>query len=117
MLNKIKNYETILIFTPVLSDKIVQNVYLEYENFLIENKAEIINKEIWGMKKLAYKIKKNKNGFFFILQYKIFPNFLEIIKNKILQDERIIRFLIIKINKNALEYSLKNKKKNEKENK
>ncbi|WGH25236.1 MAG: 30S ribosomal protein S6 [Candidatus Shikimatogenerans bostrichidophilus] len=110
-----RHYETIIIFTPVLSEEQINNAYIEYKLYLKQNNVNIIKKEKWGMKKLAYKIKNKNNGFFFLLEYVSIPSFIKIFNNKILQDERIIRFLTVKMNKYAIEYSLNRKNKNEKQ--
>ncbi|MDH3005007.1 MAG: 30S ribosomal protein S6 [Candidatus Shikimatogenerans sp. JK-2022] len=109
----LRHYETIIIFTPVLSEEQINNAYIEYKLYLKKNNVNIIKKEKWGMKKLAYKIKNKTNGFFYLLEYESDPSFIKNLNNKILQDERIIRYLTIKMNKHAIEYSL-NRKKNEK---
>ncbi|MDH3004579.1 MAG: 30S ribosomal protein S6 [Candidatus Shikimatogenerans sp. JK-2022] len=108
-----KHYETIIILTPVLSEEQIKNVYIEYKLFLKKNKVNIIKKEKWGMKKLAYKIKNKSNGYFYLFEYECVPLFIKNINNKILQDERIIRYLTVKMNKHAIEYSKTRTLKNE----
>ncbi|WGH27178.1 MAG: 30S ribosomal protein S6 [Candidatus Shikimatogenerans bostrichidophilus] len=113
--NIIKHYETIIIFTPVLSDDQIKNSYNEYKNYLIKKDVKIIKKEKWGMKKLAYKIKNKYNGFFYLFEYKANVNLIKKLNFKLINDERIIRFLTVKMNKFAIEYSKTRKKiKNEK---
>ncbi|WGH25057.1 MAG: 30S ribosomal protein S6 [Candidatus Shikimatogenerans bostrichidophilus] len=109
----LRQYETILIFTPVLSDEQINNAYKDYNNFLNINNANIIKEEKWGMKKLSYKIKNKNNGFFYCFTFKSTTSFIKLLNNKILLDERIIRFLIIKMNKYAIQYSNKKKIENE----
>ncbi len=55
-------YETVLIITPVLSSEKIKLTTLEYINYLIINKANLMFEEHWGVKKLAY-IKKKNMGF------------------------------------------------------
>ncbi|WGH25795.1 MAG: 30S ribosomal protein S6 [Candidatus Shikimatogenerans bostrichidophilus] len=114
-----RHYETIIVFTPVLSDNQIKNAYIEYKDFLIKNNVNIIKKEEWGMKKLAYTIKKKNNGFFYLFEYESETFLIKKLNNKLIQDERIIRFLTVKMNKHAIEYSLNrkiNKINNNKEN-
>ncbi|WGH24875.1 MAG: 30S ribosomal protein S6 [Candidatus Shikimatogenerans bostrichidophilus] len=109
-------YETIIILTPVLSEEEIRKFYFEYKRYLINNNVSIINKEKWGMKKLAYEIKKKLNGFFYLFFYKSEPTIISVLNNKLLQDERVLRFLTVKMNKYGVKYSLrkKNNKKYEK---
>ncbi|WGH26684.1 MAG: 30S ribosomal protein S6 [Candidatus Shikimatogenerans bostrichidophilus] len=119
MNKKKKNYyETVIIFTPVLSDEQIKISYNDYKKFFLKKKIKILKIKELGMKKLAYEIKKKKNGFFYLFIYKSYPNLIKEINDKILQDERIIRFLIIKMNKYAIKYyKYNNKLNNEKKNK
>ncbi|WOX79174.1 30S ribosomal protein S6 [Candidatus Shikimatogenerans bostrichidophilus] len=100
-----KHYETIIVFTPDLLE--IESCYEEYKNFLIKKNVKIIKEEKFGLKKLAYTIKKKKNGIFYLLEYESETKFIKKINLKMIQDERILRFLTIKMNKYAIEYSQK----------
>ncbi|WGH25970.1 MAG: 30S ribosomal protein S6 [Candidatus Shikimatogenerans bostrichidophilus] len=105
----IRYYETIIIFTPLLSEKQIISTYNEYKEYLLHKNIEIIKVEIWGLQKLAYSINKVKNGYFYLLVYKTKTKFIKIFNVKILQDDRIIRYLTVKLNKYAIEYLNKKK--------
>ena len=53
-----KNYETVFILNPVLSDEQSKETVKKYIDLLKSNKAIITTQETWGLKKLAYPIKK-----------------------------------------------------------
>ena len=57
-----KNYETVFILNPALSEEQVEKAVDKYEKYLKSNGAKIVSKEIWGLKKLAYTI-QNLNNF------------------------------------------------------
>ena len=52
-----KNYETVFILTPVLSDVQMKDAVLKFIKVITDNKGEVINEEHWGLKKLAYSIR------------------------------------------------------------
>ena len=54
----IKNYETVFIMTPVLSDTQMKETVDKFRNVLKSNGAELVHEENWGLKKLAYPIQK-----------------------------------------------------------
>ena len=56
-------YETVFILTPVLSEEQMKEAVKKYEDFLTNNGAEIVHRENWGMRKLAYPIQKNRVDF------------------------------------------------------
>ncbi|MDH3003960.1 MAG: 30S ribosomal protein S6 [Flavobacteriia bacterium] len=98
-------YESIILFTPVLSDIQIKDSIKEYENILINYEAKIIYQEHWGLKKLSYKIENKYSAFYHYFEYKINPSKIYHLDLKLKQDERILRFNIIKMNKHAIIYS------------
>ena len=59
----LKQYETVFIMTPVLSDDQMKETVKKFENILREKGAEIIHQENWGLKRLEYQIQKNPQDF------------------------------------------------------
>ena len=58
----LNNYETVFILTPVLSDEQAKETVKRYKDYLKENGATLVHEENWGLKKLAYPIKKKENS-------------------------------------------------------
>ena len=65
------NYETVFILNPVLSEDQIKETVQKYEKFLTSKGAKIVSKEDWGLKKLAYPIKKQKHGFYMFLNFEL----------------------------------------------
>ena len=63
------HYETVFILNPVLSDSQVKETVKKFEDYLVSKGAEMIWKEDWGLKKLAYPIQKKKTGFYHIFEF------------------------------------------------
>jgi len=105
------HYETVFILTPVLSDVQVEEAVKKVEDFLKENSCEVVVKENWGLKKLAYPIQLKKNGFYTLIEFRGDSQVVSKLELAYKRDERIIRFLTIKMDKNAIEYSVKRREK------
>jgi small subunit ribosomal protein S6 len=101
------NYETVFIVTPVLSDAQVQEV----AGVITENGGQIVNKESWGLRKLAYPIQKKTTGFYFLVEFTGEGSLIGTLETQYRRDERIIRFLTFKQDKFAVEYSEKRRAK------
>ena len=54
----VNRYETVFIVTPVLSEEQMKETVEKYTNFLKDHGAEIVYTNNWGMRKLAYPIRK-----------------------------------------------------------
>ncbi|MDT8347105.1 MAG: 30S ribosomal protein S6, partial [Flavobacteriaceae bacterium] len=66
-----KNYETVFILNPVLSDEQIKETVKKFEDFLTSRGAKMVTKEDWGLKKLAYEIQNKKSGFYHLFQYEV----------------------------------------------
>ena len=104
-------YETVFILTPVLSDEQMKEAVKKYEDYLTGAGAEIVHEENWGMRKLAYPIQKKSTGFYQLIEYKSEGNVIADVETELKRDERILRFLTVKLDKHAIAYNEKKRKK------
>ena len=105
------NYETVFIVTPVLSEAQVQEVADKFQGVITENGGQIVNREDWGLKKLAYPIQKKTTGFYFLIEFAAEGDIINKLETQYRRDERVIRFLTFKQDKFAVEYSEKRRAK------
>jgi len=108
MLNQ---YETVFILTPVLSDEQMKEAVKKYQDYLRDKGAEIVHEEAWGMRKLAYPIQKKTTGFYHLYEYRAEGDFLANFELALKRDERVLRFLTVKLDKHALAYNEKKRAK------
>jgi small subunit ribosomal protein S6 len=104
-------YETVFIVTPVLSEEQMKEAVKKYQDYLKDNGAEIVHEEHWGMRKLAYPIQKKSTGFYHLVEFKADGNFIADFETQLKRDERIIRFLTVKLDKHAVAYNEKKRAK------
>lgn len=105
-------YETVFILTPVLSDVQMKETVEKFKGLLVNLGAEIVNEENWGLKKMAYAIEKKSTGFYSLLEFKADPTVVEKLEIGFRRDERVIRFLTVKLDKFAAQYAEKRRNKN-----
>ena len=101
------HYETVFILTPVLSDAQMKEAVEKFEKVLTDNGASIVNKELWGMRKLAYPIQKKSTGFYTLVEFDANPEVVKKLEIAYRRDERVIRFLTFRLDKYAAEYAIK----------
>ena len=104
-------YETVFILTPVLSDEQMKETVAKFKKLLIDNGAEILNEETWGLKKLAYAIQKKSTGFYCLLEFKAEPSVIDRLETGYRRDERVIRYMTVKLDKHAVAYAEKRRAK------
>ena len=104
-------YETVFILTPVLSDDQMKEAVKKYEDYLANAGAEIVHEEHWGMRKLAYPIQKKSTGFYHLIEFKAEGDVIANVETELKRDERVLRFLTVKLDKHAVAYNEKKRKK------
>ena len=103
----IKQYETVFIATPVLSEAQMKEAVAKYTDLITSNGGEIVYQEDWGRKELAYPIQKKTSGFYHLIEFKADTRFIDTLETQYRRDERIIRFLTFAMDKDAVAYAEK----------
>ncbi len=101
----LKQYETVFIATPVLSDAQMKEAVAKYTDFIKSNGGEIVYEEDWGLKQLAYPIQHKTSGFYYLIEFKADPEFVANLEIQYKRDERILRFLTVALDKDAIAYA------------
>ena len=101
----IKQYETVFIATPVLSDIQMKEAVAKYTKLITDNGGEIVYEEDWGLKQLAYPIQHKTSGFYYLIEFKADPQFVANLETQYHRDERILRYLTVTLDKNAIAYA------------
>lgn len=107
---ELKNYETVFILTPVLSDVQMKDAVDKFKGALTEHGAEIVHEENWGLKKLAYPIQHKTTGFYHLMEFKGEPSVVDALELEYRRDEKVMRFLTVSLDKHALEYNEKRRR-------
>ena len=107
----LKHYETVFIMTPVLSDEQMKETVEKFQKYLVSKNAEMIHEDKWGLRKLAYPIQKKSTGFYHLFEFKAEPEIIREFEIMFKRDERILRFLTVSLDKHAIAYSEKKRKK------
>jgi small subunit ribosomal protein S6 len=102
-----KNYETVFILTPVLSDQQTKDAVEKFRSLILAQGGQIVNLENMGLKQLAYPIQKKNNGYYVLVEFTADPSFIKTLEVEYKRDERIIRFLTTALDKYAVEYNNK----------
>jgi len=103
----LKQYETVFIMTPVLSDEQMKETVSKIQGFLKEKGAEIVFEDHWGLRKLAYPIQKKSTGFYHLIEFKAEPSLIAEFELTLKREERVIRFLTVALDKFAIAYNEK----------
>ncbi len=103
------NYELMVIFTPVLSEEDYKTAQKKFTDLITENGGSILNSNPWGLKSLAYPIQKKTTGIYWVVEFTAPSDFNEKLKIQLLRDEQVLRQMVTRLDKYAVEYNHRRK--------
>jgi len=99
------NYETVIVFTPILNSEEVKKQIQKYTDLIKEQGGSILHENHWGLKQLAYPIQKKTTGIYQIVEYDAPTGFIDNLELQFRRDENVMRFLTIVLDKFSLDYN------------
>ncbi len=100
-----QQYEIVIVLTPLLLVDIAKEAIAKYSKFIADNGAEIVQEDNWGLRKLAYPIQKKTTGYYHLTEFKAPGELINKLEIELRRDERVLRFLTIALDKNAIAYN------------
>ncbi len=104
-----KQYETVFILTPVLSEAQMKDAVQKFKGIITDGGAKIVNDEDWGLKKLAYPIQHKTTGFYHLFEFEAETSLIEKLETEYRRDEKVMRFLTTVLDKHAIVYNERRK--------
>src|ERR1700712_944594 len=105
-----KQYETVFILTPVLSEAQTKDAVEKFKKTLTDNGAELIHEDAWGLRKLAYPIQNKSTGYYQLIEFSAAPTLINTLETEYKRDERVMRYLTTALDKYAVEYNERRRK-------
>lgn len=107
---ELRLYELTFILDPQLEQNQVDEIINRVESQISEAKGEIVKKDIWGKRRLAYEINRRQYGFYVYLLIKGSGDLINVIERDLKLGESVLRFLTIRLSKAAIKQMEKEKK-------
>lgn len=98
------HYETAVIINAALDDEQIEVEATKIAGIITDGGGVISETEKWGRKRLAYTINKNRLGYYAIYRYEAPVGLIAELERLLKIDESVVRFLTIRLEKEALEY-------------
>jgi len=91
------NYESVLIARQDLGTSQVSSIVEDLSNVIKKEGGEVVRVDNWGLKNLAYRIKKNRKGHYVILNIAAPASAIAEYERVMRVNEDIIRYMTIKV--------------------
>jgi len=92
-----QNYELVTIISPEVDDERVLEVVDKMNQLISDKEGVVEGTERWGMKKLAYPIKRFMEGNYIVTRFKLEPKFVKELETNLRAAEEVLRHLVVKV--------------------
>ena len=91
-------YESTFIARPDISSQQVDGLAEQFREILTDAGGEIAKTEYWGLRSLAYRIKKNRKGHYYFMNIDAPPEAIDAMERTMRINEDVIRYLTVRVN-------------------
>lgn len=92
-----RNYELSVVLFPTLSEEDKVAALEKVKELIVRFGGEITNVDDWGKRKLAYEIEKQREGFYYFIQFNAETSAPAEIESRIRIMETVLRYLIVSL--------------------
>ncbi|MBO7500257.1 MAG: 30S ribosomal protein S6 [Fibrobacterales bacterium] len=90
-----RQYETMVIVDAMIAEEAIENELKKLEAKIVGNGGQMVFKDIWGKRKLAYEIRRKSHGFYAVFYYKAERNMTSLIEKDFRINENILRWITL----------------------
>jgi small subunit ribosomal protein S6 len=91
----LREYETVIVLDPALDDTRVSQEIDTVQNVITQGGGEILEVQRWGRRRLAYEIRKKREGIYSLIRFKSEGGVLDDLKRRFLINESLLRHLTV----------------------
>jgi len=92
-----RNYELSVVLFPTLNEEDKVAALEKVKELIVRFGGEITNVDDWGKRKLAYEIEKQREGFYYFIQFNAETSAPAEIESRIRIMETVLRYLIVSL--------------------
>ena len=89
-------YEFIYIVSPEVEDEDLEKVTARVGQLITDGGGELVRLESWGRRRLAYPIRKFREGHYILTHVQLDPEAISGLKERLALTEEVIRYLLVK---------------------
>ena len=96
MVEKLRKYETLFVIHP---DRVEERegVIEKLTEIIQQDGGEVLKKDEWGLRRLAYPIEKKRQGYYILMEFVAPAQTPPKLEQFFRIDERVIRFIVVKL--------------------
>lgn len=90
-----RNYEIMIVVHPDLDDVALSNLIDKVKTWITDAGGDFSKLELWGKRKMAYPIRKQREGQYALIKAQFPPAFSAQLEQNLRLSEPVLRFLVI----------------------
>jgi small subunit ribosomal protein S6 len=95
--HRAREYETIYILRPNAGEEAAEKVATRVVDTVTRLDGKLVEVEVWGRRRLAYKIKGNAKGVFIYLRYLGYPGLVEELERNLRMLDAVLKYQSVKL--------------------
>ncbi|MGC9523353.1 MAG: 30S ribosomal protein S6 [Anaerolineae bacterium] len=89
-----RNYELMFIVSPELDEEALDSLLQRVQQYLENAETQVFSRKAWGLRRLAYTIKGQREGRYFLVLFAARPDVISELDRNLRVNEGILRHLI-----------------------
>ncbi len=95
---KLRHYEAMFLLHPDLSTEDRESAVEKFSNIIKNDGGQIVNIDQWPLRKLAYKVQKQTQGYYIVMDFGAPGSAIEELTRNFRLDEGVMKFMTSKLN-------------------
>lgn len=92
----VQNYELMVIFLSEIGEAAINKELDELRKYISSNEGEVLQEDTWGIRDMAFHIKKQDKGFYYVMNFKLDTAKVGEMQRALVINPTVIRALIVK---------------------
>lgn len=93
---KLRHYETFYLLQPNLNEEERSSISEKLQTIITERKGQIVSVDPWPLQKLAYKVQKQTQGYYVLMEYGATADTISELERNLRLDEAVMKFITVK---------------------
>lgn len=91
-----RSYELLMVVRPDLDEESTKAVIEKAKGLITNNGGEIEKEDIWGKRRLAYEIRRFREGYYAVINFKSEPKATDELDRILKITDEVIRFIVVR---------------------
>ncbi len=91
------NYEVVLILQPDLEEAVISTAVDKVTTWIKDAGGSVSKNDTWGRRRLAYAIRKQRDGYYVLLTAQMPPSFIHELERNLRLLEPVMRYMVTSV--------------------